>query len=138
MNERISTFLAQLGADPALRGRFQQAAAAVMAAAGLNADDQAEVLRQLREGIPRGRIFAASLEESSPEESSPEVLEGRIFAPGEDVQDRIFAPETEPADWAGDPGSDSADDVSGAPAEDVSEEVYGDSADDSPDTPAGA
>lgn len=142
MNERISAFLVRLGADPALRGRFEQAAAEVMGEAGLSADEQAEVLRQLREGTPRGRIFAASIDESSPvAPDAPAALdapEGRIFAPGEDVQGRIHAPEAEPADWSGQPGSDSADDVTGETSEDLSDKVYGDSADDSPQAPAGA
>lgn len=149
MNERISAFLVQLGADPALRRRFEQATAEVMAEAGLSAAEQAEVLRRMREGTPRGRIFAASIDEPSPTEPVSDVaLEGRIHAASAEEPSSMSTPQGKPedlpvempADWSEKVYGDSSDDVpndpageaSGATPMDVSSEVYGDSADDTP------
>ncbi len=136
MNERISALLARLGADPELRARFDRAAEEVMAEAGLNAEDQAELLRQMRQETTRGRIFAASTMESGGE-IDPEQLEGRIHA----VEDTPEAAQADmPATWPERVYGDSADDSPlEEPSDDtgaaLSDEVYGDSPDDSPRGP---
>lgn len=154
MNEQISAFLVRLGADPALRRRFEQAAAEVMAEAGLSAAEQTEVLRRMGGETPRGRIFAASIDEPDPSEPDPDepvsdvALEGRIHAAAEDEPSPMVTPQGAPgdtpaempADWSEKVYGDSADDVpsdpsgeaTGATPADVSGEVYGDSADDAP------
>ncbi len=154
MNERISALLVRLGQDPALRARFEHEAEAVMVEAGLDAEERAELLRQMRGGTARGRIFAASATEgSSSQLEGTEQSEGRIHAP----EGRIFSPEgrifaaeegrihaPEGRIFAAESATDSPDDVptdesgsaTGETPEDVSGRVYGDSADDSPHPPA--
>jgi hypothetical protein len=139
MNERISALLVRLGADPALRARFEQAAADVMAEAGLTAEEQTELLRQMKEGTSRGRIFAASAVEPS-----SESREGRIHAPEASDDAPTAESEAVPANWSAKVYGDSPDDVpagssgaaTGETPDDVSDKVFGDSADDSPRDPS--
>ena len=107
----------------------------------------------MREGTPRGRIFAASIDEPSPTEPVSDVaLEGRIHAASAEAPGSMSTPQGKPeeppvempvempADWSEKVYGDSSDDVpndpageaSGATPMDVSSEVYGDSADDTP------